>query len=67
MSEVSLLLVWKYTLAVLSCAVPKRPCRVRERIHRVLSLRQAVLRFREPSLQEKELEGSLQAAVFFAV
>jgi hypothetical protein len=66
-SGVSFPLVRKCMPGGSSDAVPKPPCRVRERVRSVLSLRQAALRFRGPSRQEKGLEGFSQAAVVFAV
>jgi hypothetical protein len=67
MAAVSFPLVRKYMPGGSSDAVPKRPCRVRERVRSVLWLKQAAPRFRGPSRQEKELEGFSQAAVVFAV
>jgi hypothetical protein len=67
MKGVSVPLVGKCKLAVLSCAVPKRQRRVRARVRSVLWLKQAAPPSRGPSQKEKELKGSLQAAVVFAV
>jgi len=67
MSGVSVPLVGKYTLAWLSCIVPKRQRRVRARVRSVLWLKQAAPPSRGPSQKERELKGSLQAAVVFAV
>jgi hypothetical protein len=65
MSGFSVPLVGKCRLAGLSCAIPKRPCRVPARVRSVLWLKQAAPASRGPSHEERELEGSLQAAVVF--
>ena len=67
MAAVSFPLVRKCMSGGSSDAVPKRPCRVRERVRSVLWLKQAAPRFRGPSRLVKQVEGILQVAVVFAV
>ena len=66
MAAVSFPLVRKYTRAVSSDAIPKRPCRVRERVRSVL----AKASCSSVSRTKSSGEGAgrfLQAAVVFAV